>query len=70
MEDSLRVLRPYLRGLPLIVIAMMIGLLSATKYLNYTTPIYESTAKIRLADVSEGVPSSNLFKDLDVCIIQ
>lgn len=66
MEDSLRVLRPYLRGLPLIVIAMMIGLLSATKYLNYTTPIYESTAKIRLADVSEGVPSSNLFKDLDV----
>lgn len=28
--------------------------------------MYESTAKLRLADLNEGVPNSNLFKDLDV----
>jgi uncharacterized protein involved in exopolysaccharide biosynthesis len=28
--------------------------------------MYESTAKLRLADMSEGIPNSNLFKDLDV----
>ena len=27
---------------------------------------YESTAKLKLADIGEGVPSSNLFKNLDV----
>lgn len=28
--------------------------------------MYESTAKLRLADMNEGVPNSNLFKNLDV----
>jgi len=28
--------------------------------------MYESTTKLKLADVSEGVPNSNLFKDFDV----
>ncbi len=52
--------------MPLIVLAMIIGVMIAKKYLNYVTPMYESTVKLRLADVGEGVPSSNLFKDLDV----
>ncbi len=38
----------------------------ASKYLNYTTPKYESTAKIKLADIHEGIANSNLFKDFDV----
>lgn len=66
MEENFRLLKPYLRGLPLIIVAMIIGFLVANKYLNYVTPMYESTSKIKLADVSEGMPSSNLFKDLDV----
>ncbi len=52
--------------MPFIVLVMVIAFLIASKYLNYVTPVYESTTKLRLADVSDGVPSSNLFKDLDV----
>ncbi len=66
MEENLRLLKPYIRGLPIIILAMIIGFLIAKKYLNYVVPMYESTAKLRLADVSEGIPSSQLFKDLDV----
>jgi len=66
MDDQLRILKPYWRGFPLIVLSMIIGVMVAKKYLNYVTPMYEATAKLKLADVNEGVPSSNLFKDLDV----
>lgn len=66
MEENLRLLKPYWRGLPLIIVAMVLAYLAANKYLNYTTPMYESLVKIRLADIDEGVPNSNLFKDLDV----
>jgi uncharacterized protein involved in exopolysaccharide biosynthesis len=66
MSDSLHFLKPYLRGWPIILGAMVLAFLIANKYLNYVTPLYESTAKLRLADMNEGVPNSNLFKDLDV----
>ena len=66
MEENYRLLKPFLRGFPLIVIAMIISVIIAKKYLSYVTPMYESTAKLKLADVSEGVPSANLFKDFDV----
>ncbi len=66
MEESIRILKPYFRGLPLILIAMVAGYLAASQYLKYVTPMYESTARLRLADLSEGVPNSNLFKDFDV----
>lgn len=45
---------------------MIVSYLIAKQYLNYVVPKFESTAKIRLADMGEGVPNSNLFKDLDV----
>ncbi len=45
---------------------MIISVLAIKKYLNYVTPMYESTAKLKLADTQEGVPSANLFKDFDV----
>jgi len=61
-------LRPYLRGWVIIVGAMVIAYLVAKKYLTYVTPMYESTARLRLADLNEGVPGSNLFKDLDVFV--
>lgn len=66
MVSYFRIFRPYLRGLPIIILAMVIAYVCAKKYLNYVTPMYESVAKLKLADVSEGVTSSNLFKDLDV----
>jgi uncharacterized protein involved in exopolysaccharide biosynthesis len=66
MNENIRLLKPLFRGLPIIVLVVILSVLSAKKYLNYVTPMYESTAKLRLADVHEGVPGANLFKDLDV----
>ena len=66
MEDNLRLLRPLFRGFPFVVLAMVMAVLAAKKYLSYVTPMYESTAKLKLADIHEGVHNSNLFKDFDV----
>jgi uncharacterized protein involved in exopolysaccharide biosynthesis len=66
MNENIRLLKPFFRGLPIIIIVMIMAVLGAKKYLNYVTPMYESTAMLKLADVQEGVPSANLFKDLDV----
>lgn len=68
MGENLRILKPYLRGLPIIIAAMAIAYLCAAKYLNYVTPMYESTTKLRMADINEGVLNSNLYKDLDVFV--
>lgn len=59
-------LRPLLRGLPVILICLVVSIMLAKNYLRYATPQYESTAKLRLADVNEGPTSTNLFKDFDV----
>lgn len=61
-------IKPYLRGWPIIVLFMVVSYLLAAKYLNYVTPMYESTAKLRIADMNEGVHNSNLFKNLDVFV--
>ena len=66
MNEQLSILRPYLRGFPIILLAMVAGFLFAKKYLSYTTPMYESTTKIKLADLNQGATGNNLFKDLDV----
>ena len=62
----MKLLRPLLRGLPVVIGVMAICVSIAKWYLRHTTPMYESTAKIKLADTHEGVPNSNLFKDFDV----
>jgi uncharacterized protein involved in exopolysaccharide biosynthesis len=66
MNESVRLLKPFFRGLPIIIAVMVLSVLAAKKYLTYVTPMYEATAKLKLADVHDGVPGSNLFKDLDV----
>jgi uncharacterized protein involved in exopolysaccharide biosynthesis len=63
---TLGILRPLLRGLPIIAVLVWLGIMAAKRYLNYTTPMFESTARIKLADTRDGVPNSNLFKDFDV----
>ncbi len=65
-NSTINSLRPFYRGLPLVAIIMMSCILLAKRYLRYTTPMYESSAKIKLADNHEGVANSNLFKDFDV----
>lgn len=66
MNNQFNFIRPFLRGWIIIVAAMVLSYVFASKYLSYVTPMYESTAKLRLADHNEGVPNSNLFKDFDV----
>lgn len=66
MQDNFRILKPFLRGLPIILAVMMLGVIAAKKYLSYVTPMYESTAKLKLADIGTGVPHANLYKDFDV----
>ncbi|KAB7727659.1 hypothetical protein F5984_21575 [Rudanella paleaurantiibacter] len=68
LSKTLGLLRPFVRGLPLIVVGMGLSLFAANRYLGYATPMYESMAKIKLADVSEGTPSANLYKDFDVFV--
>jgi uncharacterized protein involved in exopolysaccharide biosynthesis len=66
MNENIRILKPFLRGFPIIIFCMFLGVVAAKKYLGYVTPMYESTSKLKLADVHDGVPGSNLFKDFDV----
>jgi uncharacterized protein involved in exopolysaccharide biosynthesis len=59
-------LKPFYRGIPIIILIVTGSVLLAKRYLQYATPMYESTVKIKLADPKEGIPSTNLYKDLDV----
>lgn len=68
MNENLRGLKPFLRGLPIIILVMVISVFGAKKYLSYVTPLYESTAKLKLADSEDGIESGNLFKDFDVFV--
>lgn len=66
MEENFKILKPLLRGLPIVILIMSLSVLLAKKYLSYVTPMYESTTKLKLADIGEGVPNSNLYKNFDV----
>lgn len=58
--------RPFYRGLPLIIFTIILATAVAKKYLQYTTPMYESVAYIKLADALVGIPHSYLYRDFDV----
>ncbi|WP_300977000.1 Wzz/FepE/Etk N-terminal domain-containing protein [Flavobacterium sp.] len=68
MNENIRLIRPLLRGFPLLILAVVLSIMVAKKYLKYVTPMYESTAKLKLAIKQEGVSNANLFKDLDVFV--
>lgn len=65
-KETLNMLRPFYRGLPIIATTMFISVMIAKKYLNYTTPMYDSVSFVKLADAKIGISSSNLYRDLDV----
>jgi uncharacterized protein involved in exopolysaccharide biosynthesis len=64
-KQNMRALRPLWTGLPIVAVCTGLGLTAAWQYLRYATPLYESTAKIKLADVNEGVLNTTLLKNLD-----
>lgn len=68
MSSPYAFLKPLLRGLPIIIATTVAGMMAAKKYLLYTTPMFESTAKIKLADIHDGVSNGNLYKDFDVFV--
>ncbi len=68
MNENFRGLKPFFRGLPIIILVVIISVIAAKKYLSYVTPTYESTAKLKLADTEEGIESGNLFKNFDVFV--
>ncbi|RYY19700.1 MAG: hypothetical protein EOO36_05190 [Cytophagaceae bacterium] len=65
LKQNLRSLRPLWTGLPLIAACTGLGVTAAWQYLRYATPLYESTAKIKLADANEGVLNTTLLKSMD-----
>lgn len=57
--------RPFIKGLPLTVLLVIAGVWIAGKYASYVTPVFESTAKIKLADNIQGPTGSTLYDDFD-----
>ena len=66
MNENYRLLKPFFRGLPIIILVMVAAVLLASKELKYITPKYEATTKLKFADIREGTSGGNLFKDFDV----
>ena len=67
MRDSSAtpLLRPLWKGLPIVLLSTGLSLTAAWQYLRYATPLYESTAKIKLADPNEGAMNTTLIKNSD-----
>jgi len=65
-NNSYSFLKTLFRGLPVIIFSMLLSLFVAREYLKYATPEYESTAKIKLADIHNGIADGKLYKDFDV----
>jgi uncharacterized protein involved in exopolysaccharide biosynthesis len=66
IKHTINMLRPFYRGLPVILLAMILSVIAAKVYLHYATPKYESASYIKLADAAIGIPHSTLYRDLDV----
>jgi uncharacterized protein involved in exopolysaccharide biosynthesis len=64
-KEIMTTLRPFFRGLPLTLVLVMVGMWLAGKYVSYVTPVYESTARIKLADNEQGPTGSRLYDDMD-----
>lgn len=65
-QNIKRILITLLKGSPIIVGALIIGLIIANKAIQYSTPKYQSQAKIKLDDRKYGFSGNNLYEDLDV----
>jgi len=55
-----------IKGLPIIILCLVAGLYIAKKSIQYSTPLYQSMAKIKLDDHKYGMSANNLYEDFDV----
>jgi uncharacterized protein involved in exopolysaccharide biosynthesis len=64
-NSTVNVLRPFYRGLPIVILVIIVAEILIGRYLKYATPMYESTAKIKLADPRLDIPSEQMYKNFD-----
>jgi len=55
-----------LRGIPIIILCLLLALLFAAKIILYTNTTYQSIAKVKLDDSKYGFSSTAMFEDFDV----
>src|SRR6186713_2665643 len=66
LNQTIRLIKPLLKGIPFILLVTMISLFLGGRYLQYATPMYESTTMIKLAVTSESPAIANSYSDLEV----
>lgn len=59
LHQNFRLLKPILKGWPVILIVLIISVWIGTLYLQYATPMYESTTMIKLALEGESLTGAN-----------
>ncbi|WP_066759000.1 exopolysaccharide transport family protein [Crocinitomix algicola] len=55
-----------IKGSPIIIGCLAIGLFIANRVIRYSTPKFQSMAKIKLDDFKYGMSGNNLYEDFDV----
>ncbi|TAE89826.1 MAG: hypothetical protein EAY81_01720 [Bacteroidetes bacterium] len=65
-NDIRSIILPLVKGLPIILTTLGLAVFIAIRTINYSVPMYEATAKIKLDDQQFGVSHNNLFKDFDM----
>jgi len=66
IQSIKRLIIPLLKGLPILIITLLISLFIAKKSIQYSNPEYQSMAKIKLDDIKYGMSGNNLYEDFDV----
>ena len=64
--QTINVLRPFYRGLPIILAFTAVSVIATKAYLRYATPRYESVSYIKLADDANGAGHSSAIHSLDI----
>lgn len=66
IQSIKRLVLPLVKGSPFILFCFVLSLFIARKIINYTVPMYNSQAKLRLDDPKHSYSSNNLYKDFDM----
>lgn len=66
IQQIVRLLSPAFRGSPVIIGIIVVMIFLATRIVQYSTPMYECTGRIKLEDANTDISNTNLFKTFDV----
>lgn len=61
-----RLIIPFIKGLPFIIVSLVLALFIAKKIIQYSVPKYQSIAKVKLDDNKYGHSANNLYEDFDL----